>query len=74
MCSHSYVCSILLNRKLKFGKTMRLSWSGLWVLTVLLSTSVLDTSLSILNCPSLSDDSSNKRLVCTIYQPHNIIS
>ncbi|XP_065919889.1 uncharacterized protein [Dysidea avara] len=50
------------NKKLKLGKNMKLSWSGLWVLTVLLSTSVLNTSFSILNCPSLSDDSGNKKL------------
>lgn len=55
------------HRKFKLGRNMRLSWSGLWLLIVLLSTSVLNTSLSILNCPSLSDDSGNKKLVCVCY-------
>ena len=58
-------CIVCFHRKLKLGKNMKLSWSGLWVLTVLLSTSVLNTSFSILNCPSLSDDSGNKKLVCS---------
>ena len=53
----------LVYRYFKIGKEQRLSWSGLWVLIILLSTDVLNTSVSILNCPSLSDSDGNKKLV-----------
>lgn len=53
-----YVC-----RYFKIGKGHRLSWSALWVLIMLLSTDVLNTSISILNCPSLTDSNGNNNLV-----------
>ena len=51
-------------RYFKIGRDRRLSWSGLWVLIILLSTNVLNTSVSILNCPYLSNSSGEKDLVC----------
>ena len=59
----SYIMHI--NRYFKIGRERRLSWSGLWVLIMLLSTNVLNTSISILNCPYLSNSSGEKDLVCT---------
>ena len=50
----------LQNRYFKLAKNTLLSWSGLWVLAVLLTTDALNTSLSILNCPSLSDADGSK--------------
>ena len=50
-------------RYFKVGREYRLSWSGLWVLILLLSTDVLNISMSILNCPSLSDSSGDKNMV-----------
>ncbi|XP_065898154.1 uncharacterized protein [Dysidea avara] len=49
------------NRKFKIAKNMRLSWSGLWLLILLLYTDVVNTSVSILNCPLLSDPDGTKR-------------
>ena len=57
--------ALYIRRYFKIGKNWRLSWSGLWVLIMLLSTDVLNTSVSILNCPSLSDSNGNKNMVCT---------
>ena len=34
---------------------VRLSWSGLWLLIMLLYTDVVNTSVSILNCPTLKN-------------------
>ncbi|XP_065907348.1 uncharacterized protein, partial [Dysidea avara] len=48
------------HRQFKLGKAHHLSWNGLWVLIMLLSTDVLNTSISILNCPRLNDNSGNK--------------
>ncbi|XP_065897652.1 uncharacterized protein [Dysidea avara] len=50
------------NRKFKVAKNLRLSWSGLWLLIMLLSTDVINTSVSILNCPILKDSNGNKHL------------
>ena len=55
---HAIVCYI--SRQFKLGKAHHLSWNGLWVLIILLSTNVLNTSISILSCPSLSNDNGNK--------------
>ena len=54
---------LLLYRKFKVAKNLRLSWSGLWLLIMLLSTDVINTSVSILNCPMLKDHSGDKHLV-----------
>jgi len=48
---------------------MRLSWSGLWLLTLLLYTDVVNTSVSILNCPLLSDPDGTKMPVCFANTP-----
>ena len=56
---------ILPCRYFKVGKDRRLSWSGLWVLLLLISADILNTSVSILNCPSLSDSDGKKKLVRT---------
>ena len=61
----SHLLTLYIRRYFKIGKDRRLSWSGLWVLIMLLSTDVLNTSVSILNCPSLSDSNGNKNVVCT---------
>jgi len=46
---------------------MRLSWNGLWLLTLLLYTDVVNTSVSILNCPLLSDPDGTKIPICIVY-------
>ena len=52
-------------RKFKLARNLRLSWSGLWLLMVLLSTDVVNTSVSILNCPILQDSNGKTSLVCS---------
>ena len=45
-----------------FGHS-RFSWSGVWLLTILLFTNVISTSVSILNCPRLKDYDEENSLV-----------
>ena len=46
---------------------IRLSWSGLWLLIMLLYSDVVNTSVSTLNCPMLTDYDGKKKLVTTSY-------
>ena len=64
-----YVCV----RKCRVAKNMRLSWSGLWLLLLLLYTDIVNTSVSILSCPTLSDPSGRKSLVRYVYL-HKILN
>ena len=41
----------------------RFSWSGVWLLIILLFTNVINTSVSILNCPRLKDHNGEESLV-----------
>ncbi|XP_065913374.1 uncharacterized protein [Dysidea avara] len=52
-----YVCIWIISRK--YPK-LSVSWSGLWLLILLLYTDVVTTSVSILNCPILSDNNGQK--------------
>ena len=47
---------------------VRLSWSGLWLLIMLLYTDVVNTSVSVLNCPILKDNDGELVSVRSIYQ------
>ncbi|XP_065904297.1 uncharacterized protein [Dysidea avara] len=44
-----------IHRKFNITMNVRLSWSGLWLLIMLLYTDVVNTSVSVLNCPILKD-------------------
>ena len=58
-------------------KKTRFSWSGLWLLIMLLYSDVVYTSLSILNCPMLTGYDGKRSLVvylkCMITKLLNII-
>ena len=55
---------IYIHRKFRIlVKNIRLSWSGLWVLIMLLYSDVVHTSVSILNCPMLTGHDGKKSLV-----------
>ena len=45
-----------------------ISWSGVWLLILLLFTDVVNTSVSILNCPILRDSDGHRSMVrsCSI--------
>ena len=45
----------------------RFSWSGVWLLIILLFTNVISTSVSILNCPRLKDHNGEESLVILCY-------
>ena len=45
------------------AKNVRLSWSGLWVLIMLLYSDVVRTSVSILHCPMLTGYDGKKSMV-----------
>ena len=63
---YSYVNAIFMYIHRKFRilvKTIRLSWSGLWVLIMLLYSDVVHTSVSILNCPMLTGYDGKKSMV-----------
>ena len=61
-----YVFDCFNNRIFKIGKDFRLSWSGLWLLTILLFTDVVNTSVSILNCPSFMESNGRNQLVILV--------
>ena len=50
-------------RKCKVAASKRLSWRGLWLLTLLLYTDVVNTSISILRCPMLRNSDGQQSLV-----------
>ena len=54
----------ILYRKFRIVKNIRLSWSGLWLLIMLLYSDVVQTSVSILNCPILTGYDGKRSLVC----------
>ena len=59
-----------MHRKFHVLVKYRLTWSGLWVLIMLLYSDVVHTSVSILNCPMLTGDDGKKSMV---YDLHIII-
>lgn len=52
-CAVKFMSSLY--RKFNITMNVRLSWSGLWLLIMLLYTDVVNTSVSVLNCPLLND-------------------
>ena len=46
----------------KYSK-ISIQWNGLWLLILLLFTDVVNTSVSILNCPILRDSDGHKEMV-----------
>ena len=72
-CTVVTSCDTLLSyfRNCRIAIRMRLSWSGLWLLIMLLYTDVVNTSVSVLNCPILSDSSGRKSPVW--YHLHNVL-
>ena len=65
----TYVCILFKCIYRKFHvliKYIRLSWSGLWMLIMLLYSDVVHTSVSILNCPMLTGYDGKKSMVCKL--------
>ncbi|XP_065908085.1 uncharacterized protein [Dysidea avara] len=52
-----YCCIWVLNRKFLY---ISISWSGVWLLILLFFTDVVNTSVSILNCPILRDSDGHR--------------
>ena len=59
-----YILCTSVYRKFRIVRNIRLSWSGLWLLIMLLYSDVVHTSVSILNCPILTGYDGKRSLVC----------
>ena len=64
MYGYVYLNFLCIHRKFRIlVKNIRLSWSGLWVLIMLLYSDVVHTSVSILHCPMLTGYDGKKSMV-----------